>query len=152
MNEDKRPSLASCPCYRDPKAALRWLEAAFGFEPTMVILGPDGELAHSEMRFGDGLIMVGREWSADHKSPASVGGRNTQSIHVQLSEGVDAHCERARMAGAVILAEPATQFYGDRIYRARDPEGHVWTFGQTVRAMSEDDWARAGGVTVRQRL
>jgi uncharacterized glyoxalase superfamily protein PhnB len=46
--------------------------------------------------------MVGNEWRADHKSPKSVGGKNTQSVHVQLAEGedIDAHCERAHQAGA----------------------------------------------------
>src|SRR3546814_15032795 len=69
--------------------------------------------------------MVGNEWSDDHKSPKSIGGKNTQSVHVQLNVGddIDAHCAKARAAGAEIIAEPETQFYGDRSYRAKDPEG-----------------------------
>jgi uncharacterized glyoxalase superfamily protein PhnB len=152
MSEDTRPTLAACPCYRDPKAALAWLEQAFGFEPSLVILGPDGSLAHSEMRYGEATIMPASEWSADHSSPAAVGGRNTQTIHIHLREDVDAHCERAKAAGAEILQPPQTQFYGDRTYRARDPEGHIWTFGQTVQVMTEEEWTKAGGVTVQRRL
>jgi len=151
VSEAKRPSLASCPCYRDPRAALEWLEKAFGFEPTMVILGEDGSLMHSEMRFGDGMIMVGNEWSPDHRSPANIGGKNTQTIHVQMDEGIDDHCERARAVGAEILQEPETQFYGDRAYRARDPEGHIWTFGQTVEVMSSEAWDKVAGVTTKTR-
>jgi len=41
--------------YRDPRAALAWLEAAFGFEPSMVVSDAEGRLVHAEMRFGDGL-------------------------------------------------------------------------------------------------
>ena len=152
MTEPKRPTIASCPCYRDPKAALAWLETAFGFEPTMVILMPDGSLAHSEMRFGDGMIMVGNEWSDAHKSPASIGGKNTQSTHIQLDEDIDAHCERARKAGAIIEQEPDTQFYGDRTYRCIDPEGHIWTFGQTVEVMTPEQWDKVAGVTTKTRL
>lgn len=152
MSDERRPSFASALCYRDPKAALVWLEKAFGFEPTMVILGPDGELAHSEMSFGDGLIMVGNEWHADTKSPASLGGANTQSVHIHIDTDIDAHCERARKAGAEIIMEPEQQFYGDRTYRAKDPEGHIWSIGQTVQVMTRDEWAKAGGVTVRDRL
>jgi hypothetical protein len=44
---------------------------------------------------------------------------------------------------------PADQFYGDRTYRARDPEGHIWTFGQTVKAMAPEEWDKAGGVRTR---
>jgi uncharacterized glyoxalase superfamily protein PhnB len=152
MSERKFPSVSVGVCYRDPKAALSWLEQAFGFEPAMVILAPDGSLAHSEMRFGDGVIMVGSEWSAAHKSPASVGGINTQSTHIQLEEDIDAHCERARAAGAVIQQEPQDQFYGDRTYRALDPEGHIWTFGQTVEAIAPEDWEKATGLTHMTRL
>ena len=95
-NTGPRPSISSALCYKDPKRALQWLEEAFGFEPFMVILGANDELMHSEMRFGDGAIMVGSEWSPMHKSPANVNGFNTQTVHVQLKEDMDAHCERAR--------------------------------------------------------
>ena len=88
MAEFKRPSLASGVYYQDPKAALDWLEKAFGFEPVMVVINEDGTLGHSEMRFGDGLIYVGREWDEDHKSPASLGGKNTQSIHMQVESAL----------------------------------------------------------------
>jgi uncharacterized glyoxalase superfamily protein PhnB len=152
MTDTHRPSLSSGISYRDPKAALKWLEEAFGFESVMVILDGAGDVAHSEMRFGDGLIMVGREWDAAHKSPASMGGVNTQSVHVQLEGDIDAHCERARQAGATILQEPQDQFYGDRVYRAADPEGHVWTFGQTFQVMSPDEWDEASGLTTKTRL
>ncbi len=152
IEEFRRPAFSSALCYRDPKAALRWLEDAFGFEPLMVILDGDGNLAHSEMRFGDGLIMVGNEWSAAHKSPQSITGLNTQSVHVHLDQDIDAHCARGRAAGAQILQEPQTQFYGDRTYRAVDPEGHIWTFGQTVQAMTSAEWDKATGFTTKARL
>ena len=68
-----------------------------------VLLDAEGNLAHSEMGYGDSTVMVGNEWSADHKSPKSIGGKNTQTVHVQLAEreDIDAHCERARKAGAI---------------------------------------------------
>lgn len=148
MAEYYRPKgLSSAVCYVDPKAAFRWLEEAFGFEPLMVILDENENIAHSEMTYGQGVVMVGNEWSADHKSPRSVGGKNTQTVHVQLDRGedIDAHCARARKAGAEILQPPDTQFYGDRTYRARDPEGHIWTFGVTVQEMSPAEWDKAAG-------
>jgi uncharacterized glyoxalase superfamily protein PhnB len=147
-----RAVLSSALSYRDPKAALRWLEEAFGFEPTMVILDQDGNVAHSEMQFGGGVIMVGTEWTEKHKSPSSIGGINTQTVHVQLAEDIDGHCERARKAGAIIQQAPQTQFYGDRTYRAVDPEGHIWTFGQTVEVLTSEEWDKASGLTTKKRL
>ena len=144
----RRPSFGSAVFYRDPRAALDWLEKAFGFERSMVITDKDGRLAHSEMKFGDGYLMVGSEWADFVASPASVGGKNTQSIHVQLRDGIDAHCDRARAAGAAILMEPADQFYGDRTYRARDLEGHVWTFAQTIRSVTREEAEQASGLKI----
>ena len=151
-DEPAPPYLAAAVFYQDPKAALVWLEEAFGFEPSMVILDQQGELAHAEMRFGQSLLMVGSEWSERHRSPRSVAGTNTQTVHVQLTSGLDAHCEGARKAGAVILADPENQFYGDRTYRALDPEGHIWTFAQTVEEMKPAEWDKTMGLTTRARL
>ena len=151
MSLPPRTVFTSAVCYRDAKAALDWLERAFGFEPAMIISDQEGNLAHSEMRLGDGLIMIGNEWDAATRSPASLDGRTTQTVHVHLADDIDGHCARARAAGAVILQEPETQFYGDRTYRARDPEGHIWTFGQTVETLTPEQWDRASGLKTQMR-
>jgi len=145
---DWRPALISAICYRDPKAALKWLSDAFGFETVMLIEDSDGNLAHSEMRYEDAAVMVGNEWSADHKSPASIGGKNTQTVHIHIKSDIDAHCERARAAGAEIIMEPENQFYGDRSYRCRDLEGHIWTVGQTVQVVSREEAETVSGLKI----
>lgn len=71
------------------------------------------------------------------QSPRSVGGANTQSLCVCVDD-VDAHCARARAAGAKIVHEPSTQdyagdYWADRTYMAEDTEGHHWWFMQRVR-------------------
>ena len=137
--------------YKDPMAALAWLHKAFSFETSMLIEPPVEEptMMHAEMSLdGKGRVMVGAEWSAWAKSPASVAGANTGTIHVDLESSVDEHCERARQAGAVIEAEPEDQFYGARTYRAKDPEGHVWTFSQTIRQVSREEAERASGLKI----
>jgi uncharacterized glyoxalase superfamily protein PhnB len=142
-------TLISALCYRDPRAALNWLEAAFDFELVMLIEDADGHLVHSEMRVGDSRIMIGNEWSASHKSPASIEGLNTQTVHIKLAEGdIDAHCRQARAAGAEILAEPEDQFYGDRTYRCRDLEGHIWTVGLPVKAVTREEAQEASGLKI----
>ena len=153
MTSYYRPKgLSSALSYKDPKAAFRWLEEAFGFEPLMVILDNEGNLAHSEMTFGHSVVMVGTEWTEKHRSPKSIDGVNTQTVHVQLEQDLDGHCERARKAGAKIVQEPQTQFYGDRTYRCTDPEGHIWTFGQTVQKSSPEEWEKTTGLKTKARL
>jgi uncharacterized glyoxalase superfamily protein PhnB len=149
---DLQPSFRPAVTYRDPKHMYRWLEEAFGFEPHGVIFDGEGNLMHSQMSFGNGIIMVGTEWSDRHRSPTSIGGYCTQTVHVQLNENVDAHCERARAAGAEIQQEPATQFFGDRTYRAIDPEGHIWTFAQTVKIVTPAQWDADLGIKTTKSL
>jgi uncharacterized glyoxalase superfamily protein PhnB len=135
--------------YQDPKAALAWLERAFGFEITMAIEGPPEapEMCHYEMSGvgGRGRIMIGAQWEKSLRSPKSVGDVNTQVVHVMLEDDLDAHCERARAAGAKIVAEPEDQFYGDRVYRVADLEGHRWTFSVHVRTVSRAEAEAALG-------
>ncbi|SOZ14069.1 putative Glyoxalase/dioxygenase [Cupriavidus taiwanensis] len=144
----RRTAFGAALFYKDPLAALDWLERAFGFERVMVIRDQQGQLVHSEMRFGDSYLMVGSEWADFTASPASIGGKNSQTVHVHLPDGLDQHCERARAAGAEILREPQDEFYGDRTYTARDAEGHVWTFGQTVRKVTKEEAEQASGLKI----
>jgi uncharacterized glyoxalase superfamily protein PhnB len=143
-----RSTFAPALFYKDAFAALDFLEKAFGFERTMVITDAQGNLGHSQMRFGDGYLMIGAEWTDRVASPASTGGKCTQTVHVHLTEDIDAHCARARKAGATIVQEPTDQFYGDRTYRACDPEGHMWTFAQNKRTVSREEAEKASGLKI----
>jgi uncharacterized glyoxalase superfamily protein PhnB len=97
------------------------------------------------MTHDGGVVMIGSEWAEWTRSPASLGGKNTQRVHVRLEHGIDEHCARARNAGARIVMEPADQFYGDRSYIAADPEGHHWSFSQPVRQVSREQMEQATG-------
>ena len=49
----------------------------------------------------------------------------------------------------MIVRELADQFYGDRTYSAKDPEGHIWTFGQAVRRVSREEAEQASGLKIQ---
>ena len=140
------PRITPAVYYDDAETAIDWLCNAFGFMVRIKVAGEDGRIVHSELEFGDGMIMVGQTgkedegkgaWQPCQVSPLAMEQRNTQSQCVHVDE-VDAHCERARAAGARIYSEPTTTDYGenywtDRTYGARDPEGHMWWFMQRLR-------------------
>ncbi|MCW3065792.1 MAG: bleomycin resistance protein [Solirubrobacterales bacterium] len=121
--------LYSCLRYEDAPAAIEWLERAFGFQPGLVVPGDDGSVVHAQMSFGTGGIMLGsiRDDQVGVSTPRALGG-STQSVYA-IVDDADAHYARAREAGAEIVRELADQDYGSREYSARDPEGHLWTFG-----------------------
>jgi len=122
--------------YQDVAAALRFLADAFGFREKLRMPGSDGKIAHAEMTLGDGLVMMGCP-GADYRNPKRL-GQTTQSLYVYVDD-VDAHCARAKKAGAKIINEPEDQFYGDRRYGAEDPEGHHWFFATHVRDVAPED-------------
>ena len=138
------PRISASLFYDDAANAIDWLCRAFGFEVRLKVEGEDGRIEHSELTFGDGLVMVstaGRQNPTrspyPFKSPRSLGGVSTAALAAYVDD-VEAHCERARKAGAKILDEPTTSDYGDdywsdRSYRAEDPEGHQWWFMQRLR-------------------
>lgn len=138
------PRISSAVFYDDAPAAIEFLCRAFGFEVRLKVEGEGGRIEHSELTFGDGLIMVGQAGGKSERevplpcvSPRATGGKLTQALCVVVDDP-DAHCARARAAGAVIADEPTTTDYGDeywadRTYRAIDPEGHHWWFMQRVR-------------------
>jgi uncharacterized glyoxalase superfamily protein PhnB len=141
--------------YQDPKAAIRFLQRAFGFELALLIEGEGGDdrVLHSELKLGaDVLIYVGGEWAPWARSPRSLQGSNTGSAHIDVPGDIDAHCERARAAGTVIVEEPKTQFYGARTYRAADPEGHMWTFSMHVRDVPVAEMEAAIGQKFKSEL
>ena len=126
-------------CYHDVRAAMTFLQNAFGFETRMQIPGPDGSVMHAEMSIEDSMIMMsptadGEVWA----SPKSLQGRVTQGLYVYVDD-VDAHFARTRSAGAKIVAEPETMFWGDRTYVAEDLEGHRWTFATPVKEVAPED-------------
>jgi uncharacterized glyoxalase superfamily protein PhnB len=117
--------------YEDAAGALDFLSKAFGFQETFRS-EDGGRIAHAEMRLGDdGRIMLGQP-AEGFSSAKSRGGSGSVLMYIYIDD-VDVHCERARKAGAEIVDEPADQEYGERVYHARDPEGHDWYFGQPVR-------------------
>jgi len=138
--------------YQDDRAAIEWLAKAFGFETSLVVTDDTGKIVHAEMKFDGAPLSIAREWSDIARSPKSLGGKNTQQVHVQLKGDVDAHCARAKAAGATIVQEPSDQFYGDRTYRALDLEGHLWTFSQAVKVVSIAEMEEATGLKMRETL
>ena len=145
-----RPAFIPSIIYKDNRTALKWLQDAFGFEPSELLTDSNGAIVHAEMSHGEGVVMIGSEYADWTKSPASVGGKNTQRVHVRLGQGIDEHCARARQAGATIEMEPADQFYGDRTYMAVDLEGHHWTFAQPVKHMSNEEMEKVSGFKFKE--
>jgi uncharacterized glyoxalase superfamily protein PhnB len=108
--------------YRDAKAAIEFLERAFGFERRHVTENPDGTVAHAELIHGTGMVMLGTACDGD---PFQTG----RAVIYVVVDDPDGRHDRAKAAGATIVMELTDQDYGSREFAAEDPEGNVWSFG-----------------------
>jgi uncharacterized glyoxalase superfamily protein PhnB len=139
------PRLSAAIYYDDARAAIDWLVKAFGFEVRLLVEGYGGKIEHSELLYGEALVMIAGyeklEKYAGRATPSMVGGLNTMNLMIFVDDA-DAHMARARAAGATILEEPKVSDYGeeywsDKTYYCRDPGGHHWWFCQRLRTGKE---------------
>ena len=126
--------------YRDAHAAIDWLCRVFGFEKHAVYDDEQGGVAHAQLVYGGGMLMLGSvrddEFGRRIVQPDDIGGRETQCCNVTVTD-CHAHYLQAVAAGAAIVDDYAEKDYGGAGYSCRDPEGHLWWFG------SYDPWHAA---------
>ena len=127
-----RTTVIPCMRYRDAPAAIDWLCRVFGFERQLVVPNPDGTIAHSQLRLGGGMIMLGSVVDSPFgrlmRQPDEIGGAETQSAYVIVPDA-DVVYARVKAAKAEIVLDIKDEDYGGRGFTCRDLEGHLWTIG-----------------------
>jgi len=128
--------------------AIEFYKKAFGATETMRMAGPDGRIAHAEIKIGKARIMLADEHpEIRFLSPRTLGG-SPVTIHIYV-EDIDALAAQAEAAGAKVVRAVADQFYGDRTGGFEDPFGHVWHFATHKEDVSNEEMQRrmaaAGG-------
>ena len=127
-------TIVPCMRYRDAPAAIEWLCQTFGFEKHLVVPNEDGTIAHAQLSFGNGMIMLGSalkdetEFGRLMKQPDEIGGGTTQSVYAVVTDA-DAVYASAKSGGARIAMETRDEDYGGRGFSCHDLEGHLWNFG-----------------------
>lgn len=115
--------------------ALEFYKKAFGAKELFRMLGPDGKIAHSEIKIGDSRIMVGDESpQMGTRGPKALGGSPvTLMLYVK---DVDKLFNQAVAAGAKETRPVVNQFYGDRSGSLADPFGHNWIISTHIENVS----------------
>jgi uncharacterized glyoxalase superfamily protein PhnB len=127
-NLDQKQTLIPYLYVENVGAYLEFLSKAFGFATLMHHVDPsDSAHVHAESTLEDARIMIGQAHSKWGTSSARQLRGMQGGIYAYVGD-VDAHCRRARDAGATIESQCADMPWGDRMYTARDPEGNQWYF------------------------
>jgi uncharacterized glyoxalase superfamily protein PhnB len=130
--------------YDDVPAAIEFLTRAFGLRERVEARLTGNGFVRAFMELGYGLISLSTAGGHGHQSPRT-GGATTQSVKCYV-EGIDRHFAQAKANGATIISEPTNEFWGGRIYRAKDPEGHDWMFSERDRELAASEWKLPPGV------
>ncbi len=140
----KSPIVVPSIAYDDVPKAIEWLGRAFGFKERAHARLTGNGFCLAWMEIGDGLLSLTTSGGHGIRSPHS-DGRMSQSLKVYV-DNVDAHYARSKAAGAEIIEEPQDRFWGGRMYRARDHEGHAWEFSQIGRELDAALWKLPPGI------
>lgn len=118
---------------RDAQAAIAFYEKAFNFKLRDAMKDDKGVIIHAEMSYENALIMLGPEGpkAGPMQSPKTSGVASPVSIYVYC-EDVDYLHQQAVKAGAKSIEAPTTMFWGDRMCRLEDRDGHAWGFATNI--------------------
>jgi uncharacterized glyoxalase superfamily protein PhnB len=132
LAKNTKATVIPCLRYRNAPAAIEWLCQAFGFERHLVVPGEGETIAHAQLSFGNGMIMLGSvkksEFDRLMKQPDEIGGAETQSAYIIVSDA-DTLYARVKAAGAKIVLDIKDEDYGGRGFSCHDLEGRLWNFG-----------------------
>lgn len=122
-------------------SALEFYKKVFGATELTRFDGPDGKLAHAEIRIGDSIVMLSDEFAdRGFRGPQSIGG-SPVGLMVYVDD-CDKMFNRAIAAGATVKKPLEDQFYGDRSGTLVDPFGHLWTIGTHKEDVSPEELQR----------
>ena len=127
--------------YRDVDGAVRFLCTAFGFKERLRI----GD-HRVQLLTGNGAVVV-----MDSSRELPEARPSGHGVLIRVND-VDAHHARAAAAGASITASPQTHPFGEKQYSVRDPEGHSWTFSETVSDVDPATWGGELKVATAPRI
>jgi uncharacterized glyoxalase superfamily protein PhnB len=117
----------------DAPGLIEFMEQAFGGRERMRMTGSDGAIRHAEVDIGNARVMVAEASEESPPIPAM--------LHLYV-EDVDAVYQRAVEAGAESIAEPADQFYGDRMAGVKDAFGDRWWIATHFEDVSAEEAER----------
>ncbi|AMO59638.1 glyoxalase/bleomycin resistance protein/dioxygenase [Mycolicibacterium phlei] len=146
MAIDVQPQVSPHLTVSDGAAAIDFYVRAFGAQELGRVPGPDGtKLFHAALRLNGATVMLNDDYpemnDGRESTPQALGG-SPVTIHLTVTD-VDEKFQRAVDAGATVVMPLADMFWGDRYGVLRDPFGHLWSMGQPVREVSDEELSQA---------
>jgi uncharacterized glyoxalase superfamily protein PhnB len=136
MNERTMPECSVLPVigYRNLLQTIDWLVRCFQFKERW-----RAGSHRAQLSYGNGTIAI----TELPESLQKINSHHYFSFIIRVENVVD-HYEHAVQQGVQLLNTPTDMHYGEKQYSALDLDGNVWTFSQSIKDLSPEDW---GGVS-----
>jgi PhnB protein len=139
---ENRPTFAPYLVVSNAAAAIEFYKNAFGAVELVRHPAPGTDkLMHAHLVIHGGHLMLSDDFhemaGGKCETPEALGG-SPVTFHIHTDNADDAWA-LALAAGAEVIMPLADQFWGDRYGQLRDPFGHKWSVGQTLKAPTQQE-------------
>ena len=135
---EARRNTAIAPSLRvnDVQKSLDFYTKTLGFQTSDKMTREDGRIAHASVGFDSPLLMllpVDYVHTQETKEDLT---KNMHGVGVELhigmngSKNLDAFFAEVKAKGVTVINEPKTEFWGERLFTVRDPDGYTLTFSE----------------------
>jgi len=128
------PLLSPMLTVKDVAESIKFYEKAYGFKAAMTMPDDSGKIVYASINYKDKpLFMLAPEgaWESTALAPVTNNAEPPVSLFVYCDD-VDALYKQAKAGNAKSITEPEDMFWGDRISKCKDIDGHNWTFATRV--------------------
>ena len=153
METRRNQTIAPSIRVKDMQESLDFYTKALGFRTFGRITRQNGRIAHISVGFDSPLLMLSpieyvRTARTKENFAKNIVGVGVEFyIHMNESKTVDDFFLELKAKGITVINEPKTEFWGDRIFTVRDPDGYALTFSEHVKDVTQETRSTSFDVT-----
>jgi len=144
MEARKNATLAPSVRVRDMQKSLEFYTKTLGFQATDKLTRRDGRIVHASVGFDSPLLMLSPVENVRTAQTREDLTKNKLGVGVEFyigmngSKKLDEFFTEVKAKGITVVNEPKTEFWGDRIFTVRDPDGYALTFSEYVNDVTPE--------------
>jgi uncharacterized glyoxalase superfamily protein PhnB len=144
MESPKNSAVTPSIRVKDIEKSLDWYTKTLGFRTTNKLVLKDGHIAHVAVGFDSPVLMLAPvSGNQTHNANEDL-SKNKLGLGVEFNIGMigskklDQFFTEVKAKGVTVVNEPKTEYWGDRIFTLKDPDGYAITFSEHVNDVTPE--------------
>jgi uncharacterized glyoxalase superfamily protein PhnB len=118
---------------KDYEASVKFYTEQLGFKSDFTMQGPDGSNVFGFISMDESVqIGLSRDTQLTER------GNGVVLMLFPKDFDIDAYYAQVKNKGIPLAEELKTEYWGDRVFSVKDPDGYYLTFGKTVEVVSPE--------------